>query len=99
MDGCRIGAGSIVAGGAFLKEGTEIPPCSIVMGSPGAVTRTRDNTLANRLNAFLYRRNAEAYATGDYRLWSTEGFRAEMAAERARLAAEVQAAVPSDRTS
>lgn len=99
MDGCRIGAGSIVAGGAFLKEGTEIPPSSIVMGSPGAVTRTRDNTLANRLNAFLYRRNAEAYATGDYRLWSTEGFRAEMAAERARLAAEVQAAVPSDRTS
>ena len=47
----------------------------------------------------LSRRNAEAYATGDYRLWSTEGFRAEMAAERARLAAEVQAAAPSDRTS
>jgi carbonic anhydrase/acetyltransferase-like protein (isoleucine patch superfamily) len=99
MDGCRIGAGSIVAGGAFLKEGTVIPPGSIVMGSPGAVTRTRDNTLANRLNAFLYRRNAEAYATGDYRLWSTEGFRAEMAAERARLAAKLQAAAPSDRAS
>jgi hypothetical protein len=47
----------------------------------------------------LYRRNAEAYATGDYRLWSTEGFRAEMAAERARLAAELQAAAPSDRVS
>ena len=54
---------------------------------------------SDRLNAFLYRRNAEAYATGDYRLWSTEGFRTEMAAERARLAAELQAAAPSDRAS
>lgn len=87
MDGCVIGAGSIVAGGAFLKEGTVIPPHSIVMGSPGAVTKSRDNSLANRMNAFLYRRNAEAYAGGDYRLWSRESFRAEMAAERARLTA------------
>ena len=85
MDGCVIGAGSIVAGGSFLKEGTVIPPNSIVMGSPGTVTKTRDNSLANRMNAFLYRRNAEAYAAGDYRLWSKDSFRAEMAAERERL--------------
>ena len=85
MDGCVIGAGSIVAGGAFLKEGTVIPPNSIVMGAPGAVTKTRDNAIANRMNAFLYWRNAQAYAQGDYRLWSKEGFRAEMAAEHARL--------------
>jgi carbonic anhydrase/acetyltransferase-like protein (isoleucine patch superfamily) len=87
MDGCVIGAGSIIAGGAFLKEGTVIPPNSIVMGAPGQVTKTRDNSLANRLNAFLYRRNAEAYAQGDYRLWSRDSFRAEMAAERTRLMA------------
>lgn len=85
MDGCVIGAGSIVAGGSFLKEGTVIAPNSIVMGSPGTVTKTRDNTMANRMNAFLYRRNAEAYAMGDYRLWSKESFRVEMAAERERL--------------
>ncbi len=85
MDGCMIGEGSIVAGGAFLKEGTVIPPHSIVMGSPGAVTKTRDNTLANRMNAFLYRRNAQAYAAGDYRLWSRESFRVEMMAERQSL--------------
>lgn len=89
MDGCVIGAGSIVAGGAFLKEGTVIPPNSIVMGSPGGVTKTRDNSLANRMNAFLYWRNAQAYAAGDYRLWSKESFRAEMAAERQRLMAAV----------
>jgi carbonic anhydrase/acetyltransferase-like protein (isoleucine patch superfamily) len=84
MDGCVIGAGSIVAGGSFLKEGTVIAPNSIVMGSPGAATKTRDNRLANRMNAFLYWRNAQAYAAGDYRLWSKESFRAEMAAERER---------------
>ena len=89
MDGCMIGEGSIVAGGAFLKEGTVIPPHSIVMGSPGAVTKTRDNTLANRMNASLYRRNAEAYAVGDYRLWSRDSFRTEMMAERQRLMVSV----------
>ena len=85
MDGCVLGEGSIVAGGSFLKEGTVIPPHSIVMGSPGAVTKTRDNSLANAMNAFLYWRNGQAYAQGDYRLWSKDSFRAEMAAERQRL--------------
>jgi carbonic anhydrase/acetyltransferase-like protein (isoleucine patch superfamily) len=85
MDGCEIGDGSIVAGGAFLKEGTIVPPHSIVMGSPGAVKSTRDCGLQNRMNAFLYRRNGEAYAQGDYRLWSNEGFRAEITGERKRL--------------
>jgi len=85
MDGCTIGEGSIIAGGTFLKEGTIIPPHSIVMGAPGRVTRTWDNTVANQLNAFLYLKNAQGYADGDYRVWSTEAFRTEMAAERARL--------------
>lgn len=87
MDGCEIGSGSIIAGGAFLKEGTIVPPHSIVMGSPGAVKYARDCTVQNAMNAFLYRRNAEAYAQGDYRLWSSEGFRAEITAERKRLMA------------
>lgn len=87
MDGCVVGAGSIVAGGSFLKEGTVIPPNSIVMGSPGAATKSRDNRRANALNAFLYWRNAQAYAQGDYRLWSKDSFRGEMAAEVARLTA------------
>ena len=88
MDGCQIGDGSIVAGGTFLKEGTIIPPNSIVMGAPGAVTKTRDNTVANRLNAFLYLKNAQGYAVGDFRVWSKAAFRAEMAAERDRLLSE-----------
>lgn len=87
MDRCVVGANSIVAGGAFLKEGTVVPPNSIVMGQPGKVTKTRNNAAANALNAFLYRRNAEAYARGDHRLWASPAFRDEIAAEKARLKA------------
>jgi carbonic anhydrase/acetyltransferase-like protein (isoleucine patch superfamily) len=86
MDGCVIGENSIVAGGAFLKERTVIPPNSIVMGSPAKVTRTRNNASANAFNAFMYRKNGEAFARGDFRYWSSDGFRIEMAAEKARLA-------------
>ncbi|MGO4714979.1 gamma carbonic anhydrase family protein [Bradyrhizobium sp. 2TAF24] len=86
MDRCVIGAGTIVAGGSFLTEGTVVPPHSIVMGSPGKVARTRDNTKANRMNALFYHRNALAYAKGNYRAWSQPEVLAEVAAEHARLA-------------
>lgn len=88
MDDCVIGENSIIAPQSCLKEGTVIPPNSIVVGTPGKVVRTRDNAAANRLNAFLYRRNAEAYAEGDDRLWSRDSFHAEMEAEIARIARE-----------
>ncbi|MEN2976620.1 gamma carbonic anhydrase family protein (plasmid) [Tistrella bauzanensis] len=92
MDGCVIGENSIIAPQSCLKEGTIIPPNSIVVGTPAKVVRTRDNGAANRLNAFLYRRNAEAYAEGDDRLWSRDGFHAEMEAEIARIAREAAGA-------
>ena len=87
MDGAEIGANSIVAPHACVVEGTVVPPNSIVMGVPGKVTRTRDSFVANRLNAFLYWRNAQAYAAGDERIWSRPQFEAELAAEEARLVA------------
>ncbi len=80
MDGCVVGSGSIIAGHSFLKEGTVIPPNSIVMGSPGEVRKTRDASRPNRVNAFFYRRNAQAYAAGDHRLWSRPEWRDELAA-------------------
>ena len=55
------------------------------MGVPAKVTRTRDNFVANRLNAFLYWRNAEGYAADDERLWSRESFQTELRGEEARL--------------
>jgi carbonic anhydrase/acetyltransferase-like protein (isoleucine patch superfamily) len=87
MDGSVIGAGSIVAGGAFVKEGTIIPPNSIVMGAPASVKRERDNSVANRMNAFFYAENARGYARGDFRVWSSEAFKAAAARERDRLIA------------
>jgi carbonic anhydrase/acetyltransferase-like protein (isoleucine patch superfamily) len=86
MDGAEVGANSIVAPHACVTEGTVIPENSIVMGIPAKVTRTRDNFVANGLNAFLYWRNAESYAAGDERLWSRESFQTELRAEEGRLA-------------
>jgi carbonic anhydrase/acetyltransferase-like protein (isoleucine patch superfamily) len=59
MDGAVIGRGSIVAGGAFVKEGTIVPPHSIVAGIPAKVIKARDCSHENRLNAWLYQRDAD----------------------------------------
>jgi carbonic anhydrase/acetyltransferase-like protein (isoleucine patch superfamily) len=87
MDGAVIGANSIVAGHAFVREGQVIPPNSIVMGTPAKVVRTADNFVANRLNAWLYHRNALAYAGGNHRAWDGAEFEAARASEQARLEA------------
>lgn len=89
MDGCVIGDNCIIAGHTFLKEGTVIPPNSIVMGAPGKVTRTQNNFVRNRLNAYLYYRNALAYADGRYREWDSANFPAEVLAEVEKLKAEL----------
>src|SRR5258706_9986269 len=39
LNGARIGAGSIVAAGTLVVEDTQIPPRSLVMGSPGKIKR------------------------------------------------------------
>lgn len=88
MDRAVIGANSIVAGHTFVREDAVIPPNSIVMGTPGKVVATRNNFVANRLNAWLYHRNALAYARADHRAWDGPQYHAAAAAEKARLEAE-----------
>jgi len=39
LNGSRIGAGSIVAAGTLITENLQVPPRSLVMGSPGKVRR------------------------------------------------------------
>jgi carbonic anhydrase/acetyltransferase-like protein (isoleucine patch superfamily) len=39
LNGARIGAGSLVAAGTLVVEGMQVPPRSLVMGSPGKVKR------------------------------------------------------------
>jgi carbonic anhydrase/acetyltransferase-like protein (isoleucine patch superfamily) len=88
MDGAIIGRNSIVAGHAFIREGTIIPENSVVMGTPAKVVATRDNYVANRVNAMLYHRNALAYARGEHRAWEGDEFEREMAHWKSRFEAE-----------
>lgn len=74
MDGVVVGRGSIVAGGAFCKEGSIFPPGSIIAGMPAKVIRERDSSRANRLNAWVYHRNAQAYRAGQHRAWDGEDY-------------------------
>lgn len=88
MDGAVIGDNSIIAGHCIVVEGTLIPPNSIVAGVPGKVVATRDNTISNKLNAWSYYRNAQAYARGEYRLWASEAHKLEMAEVSAQFIRE-----------
>jgi len=82
MDGAVIGAGSIVAGGAFVTEGSVFPENSIIAGIPARRIKERDARRANRLNAWQYHLNAEAYARGDHRAWDGEAYQRWIAALR-----------------
>ncbi|MCR9213153.1 MAG: gamma carbonic anhydrase family protein [Proteobacteria bacterium] len=88
MDGCVIGDNCIVAGHSFLKEGTVIPDNSIVMGTPGKVVRTQNNYVRCRLNAFMYYRNALAYAKDEHREWASQDCADALKIEIEKLSAE-----------
>ncbi|MGH7894265.1 MAG: gamma carbonic anhydrase family protein [Candidatus Binatia bacterium] len=85
MDGAVVGSGSIVAGGAFVTEGTIVPPRSIVAGVPAKVVCERDSARENRLNAWLYHRNADHYRRGLHRAWDGPEYDAWLAAKRAEV--------------
>jgi carbonic anhydrase/acetyltransferase-like protein (isoleucine patch superfamily) len=44
LNGVRVGSGSIVAAGSLLVENMQVPPRSLVMGSPARVRRTLGDT-------------------------------------------------------
>ena len=56
MNGARIGAGSLVAAGSLVTEGTQVPPRSLVVGSPPKVRRelSDDELVIVRYNATHY---------------------------------------------
>lgn len=85
MDGAVVGEGSIVAGGAVIPEGKEFPAHSILAGVPAKQIGERDNARANRLNAWLYQRNAEFTARGEYRCWEGDAYDAWLAAKKAEI--------------
>jgi len=70
MDGAVIGRGSIVAGGAMVKEGDVFPPGAIIAGVPAKQIAERDSSRANRLNAWQYHLNMQAYQRDEHRAWT-----------------------------
>ena len=85
MDGAVIGAGSIVAGGAFVTECSDFPEHSIIAGLPARRIKERDSRRANRLNAWLYHRNAGCYRRGDHRAWDGPEYERWLRAMRAEI--------------
>jgi carbonic anhydrase/acetyltransferase-like protein (isoleucine patch superfamily) len=85
MDGAVIGRGSIVGGGALVPEGRTYPPGSIIAGVPAKVIAQRDSARANRLNAWIYHRNAERTRAGDQRAWTGDEYRRWLAAKQAEI--------------
>jgi protein-L-isoaspartate O-methyltransferase len=73
-----------------VTEDTVIPPNSIVAGAPGKVKTTRNNFVANRLNALAYYDNGQAYALGNYRIWADPEQQARMVEREAELEAEFE---------
>jgi carbonic anhydrase/acetyltransferase-like protein (isoleucine patch superfamily) len=88
MDGAVIGPGSIVAGGAFVTEGSVFPANSVIAGLPAKVIRERDSARANRLNAWLYYRNALHTRRGDHRAWVGAEFEAWRDAKKNEIDAD-----------
>jgi carbonic anhydrase/acetyltransferase-like protein (isoleucine patch superfamily) len=66
----NIGNGSVVAAGAVLPEGMQVPPKSLVMGIPGRIIRSVDAALAERVKATWthYVEEARAHRSGRYPL-------------------------------
>jgi len=85
MDGAVIGAGSIVAGGAVVPEGRSFAPGSVIAGVPAKAIAQRENARANRLNAWLYHRNAQFYREGRHRAWDGPEFEAWRRAKQAEI--------------
>jgi carbonic anhydrase/acetyltransferase-like protein (isoleucine patch superfamily) len=88
MDGAVIGKGSIVAGGACVVEGSVFPPHAVIAGVPAKQIRERDASRPNRLNAWLYHRNAQHTKRGEHRAWTGPEFEAWREDQRALVEAD-----------
>src|SRR5262245_45884894 len=55
LNGAHVGTGSIVAAGTLLVEGMNVPPRSLVMGSPGKVKRALTDAEVADIQAYADR--------------------------------------------
>jgi carbonic anhydrase/acetyltransferase-like protein (isoleucine patch superfamily) len=70
LNNVHVRAGSVVAAGAVLPEGMQVPPRSLVMGVPARVVRAVDERLAARIAETWshYVRQARAHREGRFPL-------------------------------
>ena len=63
MNGVKIGRGSIVRARAVLLDGTEVPPFSMVAGSPAKVRKTYEESILENIRAMsqIYVKRAIRY--------------------------------------
>ncbi len=63
LNGAKIGKGCIIGANALITENMEIPDYSLVVGSPGKVIRTYDQTIVDKLyqQALHYVNNAKRH--------------------------------------
>ena len=68
LGGSKIGAESLVAAGAVVKENFEVPPRSLVMGVPARIVRQVDEKLAERIAETWqhYVKQAQAHHAGRF---------------------------------
>jgi carbonic anhydrase/acetyltransferase-like protein (isoleucine patch superfamily) len=73
LNNVRIGTGSVVAAGAVIPEGMQVPPSSVVMGVPGRIVRRVDAALAARIAGTWrhYVEQAKAHRAGRFPLAET----------------------------
>jgi carbonic anhydrase/acetyltransferase-like protein (isoleucine patch superfamily) len=64
LNGARVGAECLIGSGALIPEGREIPPRSVVLGSPGKVVRqvTEEDLERMRWGVQLYLERWKAYS-------------------------------------
>jgi carbonic anhydrase/acetyltransferase-like protein (isoleucine patch superfamily) len=70
LNNVSVGTGSVVAAGAVLPEGMQVPPRSLVMGVPARIVRPVDERLARRIAGTWshYVEQAKAHRAGRYPL-------------------------------
>lgn len=91
MDGAVIGNNCIVGEHSLVRPGMAVPDNSVVVGSPAKVIKEQNNYVRNKLNAWLYWKNALAYAKGDYRAWDGPDYAKEVSQQIKTLEAELHA--------
>ena len=66
LNGAKIGDGCLIGAGALIGEGKEIPPGSVVFGSPGKIIRqlTDAEQVRVKSGAAHYVTNAQRFAKG-----------------------------------